>query len=68
MATRGRKRKLDSENSREGPGEQSGQQGGLAEGSGGVQPGREQGPSQLTVNGGSRKQTVAGYVSSATTL
>ena len=41
MVTRGRKRKLDLLNGREGPGEQSGQQ-----------PDREQGPSQLTVNGG----------------
>ena len=52
MARRGRKRRLDSESSQEGPGKQSSQQGGLAEGSGGTQPDREQGPSQLTVNGG----------------
>ena len=51
-----------------GPGEQSGQQRGLAECRGGVQPGREQGPSQLTVIGGSSEQTVAGYVPSATPL
>ena len=56
MAKRGTKRKWGSENGQQDPNKRPGQQGELVEDGTGAQPGGEQGPSQLTANGGLQRQ------------